>query len=147
MIKKILYNGCTTATRSMPIRRDLWRSTPLYAAVSAGFRTGFANQHTNLLDQVHQETGRLLWLGPPEPEGLQVVTYLSYRPSLRVCYSGGDGAGLPSASASASKIRSAGNSQGTLCGNSDMVGTSFGHLPEEISLLTSTATTASRSGW
>jgi hypothetical protein len=51
-----------------------------------------------------------------------------------VNYSGGDGEGLPSASANASKIRSAGNSQGTFRGNSFMIGTSSGHLPEEMSL-------------
>ena len=72
------------------------------------------------------------------------VAGLSARPfGLRVCYSGGDGAGLPSVSASASKIRCAGNSQGILRGHSFMIGTSFGQLPEEISLLTSTAYTAS----
>jgi hypothetical protein len=66
--------------------------------------------------------------------------------SHRVHYSGGDGEGLPSALVSASKIRSAGNSQEMPRGHSFITGTSLGHLPEEISLLTSTATTASSPG-
>jgi hypothetical protein len=63
-------------------------------------------------------------------------------------YAGGDGEGLPCAWASASKIRSAGNSQGKDRGHSFISTTSFGHLPDEMSLLTSTTTTttASRSG-
>ena len=46
----------------MPIRRELWRRTRIpYLRSRLGiFRTGFANQHSNLLDQVHQETGHFL---------------------------------------------------------------------------------------
>jgi hypothetical protein len=56
------------------------------------------------------------------------------------------GAGLPSASASALKIRDAGSAQGMLFGPSVMVGLSSGHSPEKISLLASTTNTASSSG-
>ena len=61
-------------------------------------------------------------------------------------YWGAAGAGLPTASASALKIRVAGSAQGMLFVLSVMVGLPSGQSPEEMSLLTSTATTASRSG-
>ena len=61
-------------------------------------------------------------------------------------YCPGSGAGLPSASANALKIRSAGTTQGMPCGPSFILGMPSGQSPEEMSLLASTATTASSSG-
>ena len=55
------------------------------------------------------------------------------------------GASLPTASASALKIRVAGSAQGRLFVLSVMVGLSSGQSPEEISLLASTTSTASSS--
>src|SRR5687768_8776944 len=47
--------------------------------------------------------------------------------------------GLPNSSASAPTIPLAGSAQAMSCGSSDMVGTSGGQSPDEMSLLTSTA--------
>ena len=56
--------------------------------------------------------------------------------------------GSPSASASAPKILTAGSAQGmSSCGASGIVGLSGGQSPEGMSLLTSTTTVASSSGW
>src|SRR5919107_2034761 len=61
-------------------------------------------------------------------------------------YSGPNGS--PSASASAPKILTAGSAQGmSSVGASVMVGLSGGQSPEGMSLLTSTTTVASSSGW